>query len=750
MWGFFYGVNSANYLFTFTVYNHIMRKFYFLVFVFCFGFTNAQIINFPDANFKAKLLTADVTNNTAQIDGPGSSITNVKIDSNNNGEIEISEAALIYILNLQNSNISNLAGIGYFTGLRSVDCSNNLLTSLTPGAAGSAWINPQMAWHCEHNQITNVDFTGFVGALFLHCDYNQISSFDFSTMAGYMFLYCSNNPITELIGGDYKKFLGVSCSNTQVTTIDISGSNECEMLIANNNPNLAALMIKDAVDIDPDMGDMWSAFNYSGCPNLQYLCVSDDRLVQAQNKLNSYGYTNCAVNSYCDFNAGSPFYVVQGSNKLDLNNNGCDSDDNPYPHLKLNITNGTINGTIPTYDGSYSISVTSGTHIITPAIDVLGYFTIAPTSLTVTFPGQSSPVTQDFCITPNGNYNDLEISILPTTVARPGFDAHYILICKNKGTTTQDAIVNLAFDDTVADFTSASPAATIGTGNLSWILNQLQPFETRQILVTMNLNTPTETPALNGGDILDYIANVLAAADETPNDNTATLHQTVINSFDPNDKTCLEGNTVGPEMIGQYVHYIIRFENTGTANAENIVVKDMIDTSKFDISTLIPMSGSHPFTTRISETNKAEFIFENINLPFDDANNDGYVAFKIKTKPTLVVGDTFSNNANIYFDYNFPIVTNTATTAIQLLRNPDFAFSDYFTLHPNPVKNMLNIQAKDTIEMQSISIYNLLGQLVRVTTGNVDSIDVSDLKTGNYLIKVYSDKGLSTSKFIKE
>ena len=74
-------------------------------------------------------------------------------------------------------------------------------------------------------------------------------------------------------------------------------------------------------------------------------------------------------------------------------------------------------------------------------------------------------------------------------------------------------------------------------------------------------------------------------------------------------------------MVGKEVHYLIRFENTGTANAENIVVKDMIDTTKFDINSLIPIDGSHPFVTKISNTNKVEFIFENINLPFGDANN---------------------------------------------------------------------------------------------------------------------------------
>ncbi|HOZ75249.1 MAG TPA: T9SS type A sorting domain-containing protein, partial [Flavobacterium sp.] len=224
----------------------------------------------------------------------------------------------------------------------------------------------------------------------------------------------------------------------------------------------------------------------------------------------------------------------------------------------------------------------------------------------------------------------------------------------------------------------------------------------------------------------------------------------VVNSFDPNDKTCLEGASITPEMAGKYVHYLIRFENTGTANAENIVVKDMIDTSKFDVDSLIPLNGSHEFVTRTSG-NKVEFIFENINLPFDDANNDGYVAFKIKTKPTLVLGDTFSNTASIYFDYNFPIVTEPAVTVIAVLAKQDFVFDSYFRIYPNPASGILKIESKQNIEVQSISIYNTLGQVVLVVPNAKATkvVDVSGLQTGNYFIKIHTDKGTSNAKFIK-
>ena len=119
-------------------------------------------------------------------------------------------------------------------------------------------------------------------------------------MAGQLGLDCSNNPLTSINFENYYKLEGLSCKNTLLTSLDISGNNQCESLQCSNNPNLFSLLIKDAVDIDADMGDMWYYFEFNNTPNLRYLCVSESRLGQAQIKLNQYGNTDCALNSYCD------------------------------------------------------------------------------------------------------------------------------------------------------------------------------------------------------------------------------------------------------------------------------------------------------------------------------------------------------------------------------------------------------------------------------------------------------------------
>ncbi len=644
-----------------------MKKLYFLFAVVLFFVSGkAQIINFPDANFKARLMQSGINSFVAQ----GQLGNNILIDSNGDNEIDVAEAEVVYTLNLQDASIFELEGLNFFVNLR-----------------------------------------------YLSIGYNHFSVLDVSSLPFLQNLSAGN------------------CQN--LTYINIKNG-----LLSFFSPLL------------PPDGVTLPGADFPYCPNLQYVCCDDDEFDNGLAYLSFFGYTNVSLSSYCSFTPGGTFYSIEGISKYDFDNDGCTQTDIVLPHINFSIANGTVSGNLfANQTGSYFIPVQAGSHTVTPIIENGSYFTISPTNVTVNFPSEVSPFIQNFCVAPNGVHRDLEVVILPVGSARPGFDVRYRIVIRNKGNQLQSGSIDFSYQDAVLDFVTANPNFVMQTQNsLIFDFEELLPFATKEIVVTFNLNSPVEIPSVNGGDILNFTASILSAqTDETPSDNTFTLNQTVVNSFDPNDKTCLQGNTITPEMVGKDVHYLIRFENTGTANAENVVVKDMIDISKFDINSLIPMDGSHPFVTRISNTNKVEFIFENINLPFDDANNDGYVAFKIKTKPTLVLGDSFSNTASIYFDYNFPIITDPAITTVALLGNSDFAFDNYFSIYPNPANNVLNIETKKTIDVTSISIYNTLGQVILVIPNaqQTKSVDVSSLKTGNYFLKINSDKGSSSVKFVK-
>jgi hypothetical protein len=751
----------------------IMKKLYILLVIALIGFVgNAQIVNIPDANFKTKLLASSPTSDIAF----NSIGFRIKIDTNSNGEIEQSEALAVSSLDIANSNITDLTGIEYFINLFMLIAPNNQLTTFTQNGLP----NLITLW-LQNNNLNSINFSGYSSIRELLLMNNQLSSLSVSNFYNLEQLDCTSNQLIDVDLTGCNRLWQIILSNNQLTSIAIPPFTDNSSTLAmyqgiyldnnlfenltspnytvvkfscSNNPNLRNLNLKESSYEDPAAtGDNFNMiFPFANCSQLEYVCVRDTDVEVTQNMINNYGYNDCHVNSYCSFTPGGVSYIIQGNNRYDSDNSGCDSNDIGYPNFKCSITNGTNTGTfIANNTGSYSIPVGVGTHSIVPIIENPNYFAVSPVAVTVTFPTTASPFTQNFCIAPNGVKNDLEVTIIPIEVARPGFDAFYKIIYKNKGNQLANGSLSFTFNDAIMDLVSASPVVnTTGTNSLSWNYTNLNPFETREINLTFNINSPMETPAVNGGDVLNYSATIIGATDETPTDNVFSLNQTVVNSFDPNDKTCLEGTTITPSMVGNYVHYVIRFENTGTFAAQNVVIKDMIDTTKFDMASLIPQSSSHPFVTRITNTNQVEFIFENINLPFDDATNDGYVAFKIKTKPTLVLGNTFTNTASIYFDYNFPIITNTTTTTVAALGNQDFDFGSVFTLSPVPAKDVLTISTKTAVVVSSVNIYNALGQLVQVNTNPNETIDVSGLQSGSYFIRMTSDKGSASGKFIKE
>lgn len=71
-------------------------------------------------------------------------------------------------------------------------------------------------------------------------------------------------------------------------------------------------------------------------------------------------------------------------------------------------------------------------------------------------------------------------------------------------------------------------------------------------------------------------------------------------------------------------------------------------------------------------------------------------------------------------------------------------------LSPNPSKHAFQLQSRDVLK--SIELYNLLGQKVLEQQSNSTqlSVDISHLHSGNYILKVYSENGQKTLRFIKE
>ncbi|MCB0762922.1 MAG: T9SS type A sorting domain-containing protein, partial [Flavobacteriales bacterium] len=115
------------------------------------------------------------------------------------------------------------------------------------------------------------------------------------------------------------------------------------------------------------------------------------------------------------------------------------------------------------------------------------------------------------------------------------------------------------------------------------------------------------------------------------------------------------------------LEYLVRFQNTGNATAQTVLIRDTI-APELDLGSFALMANSHNVMTTIDPvTREIQFLFENIMLPDSTANepeSHGLVSYVIKPYADTPAETVVENTAYIFFDTNPAIVTNTTWNTI--------------------------------------------------------------------------------------
>lgn len=91
--------------------------------------------------------------------------------------------------------------------------------------------------------------------------------------------------------------------------------------------------------------------------------------------------------------------------------------------------------------------------------------------------------------------------------------------------------------------------------------------------------------------------------------------------------------------------------------------------------------------------------------------------------------------------------TQKTITNITCRIEGDFTLgNELITIYPNPTSGILNIETERNVTIQSIEIYNSIGQLVK-TSPFKNELNVEQIASGNYLIRFIQSDNYSTFKF---
>lgn len=243
--------------------------------------------------------------------------------------------------------------------------------------------------------------------------------------------------------------------------------------------------------------------------------------------------------------------------------------------------------------------------------------------------------------------------------------------------------------------------------------------------------------------------------------NNGSLSQIIGNSYDPNDKVVVrevlyDQQMISPEIIDASIidnlTYTIRFQNTGTAPAQNVYILDTLD-ANLDWTTFSLIEATHNLQIVNLGNGILRFEFPSIWLADSTTNepaSHGHLVYRIQENTNNLVGSTIENTAYIYFDWNAPIITNTTYNVNVMLWGIDESSMNQFKLYPNPSAD--NISITGNVTNFAYKILDMSGRELVSGQGNngFAKIAIESLTKGHYLVQIVSENSNETLSFIKQ
>ena len=487
----------------------------------------------------------------------------------------------------------------------------------------------------------------------------------------------------------------------------------------------------------------------------------------------AWNYTNVGYNA----SDSTCYCTIKGTVFNDYNNNCIQDPGEPG----INAVQIHCTGYEYTYTdvaGFYSMKVPSGPYFISEEIpggyslsscqsNIIPYTAIASAgcNTVINFADTLIPVPPISI----DSVHDISVCTWDYNKPIPGFSYSQITVIHNNGAYTEPSVIASYWADGTIYAPSFVPSGYY-SGAPYWYntsgLPSLAPGGSASFY--MNYFVPASVPL---GTILVFKDTVSRFPpmsnwlnDATPWNNVDYFNPYTVGSYDPNFKEVQPKGYDAPGYItysDSVLQYMVHFQNVGTYEAQNVVVRDTLD-PHLDWTTLSPVYMDHKGTVDMDEQGRVTFTFNDIDLPpasSEPFTSNGMLSYTIKTKRGLPLGTQFKNKASIYFDFNPPIITNTTLNTLswpQMVNNvnkPELLSS--FSLYPNPADGVCyatinsDIVVFAEIRIIDITAKTMVNKTVSLQKGQqIITLDISQLNPGVYFVSLYGLGSPQTKKLV--
>lgn len=772
--------------------------------------TNINLVNntalrWLDCNHN-NLTSIDVSNNP--------NLEYVDCNDNNISNANVSNNPLVETLSFNNNNLSNL-DISSCTALTGINCDNNNLSSLDLSNNLDLRV-----FYASYNNLTSIDLTNNIKLLNFYLDNNNLTSLDVTNNPDLEDFSCSENNLTSLNLMSNDSLISVNCRgnapNLRICLTTLQILNNSIVVVkdptADISENCVPLSIEGQVVIDDNLNCLvdtleqglrgqWIQFRRVTDATIKYAFVEDSLgNYQAYLDTGTYVVTVIPSGTYWKPCPDSQIvtidtnYVVQS---LDWTLQPLVS----CPNLQVDIaapflrmTGGgsayTVSycnvGSIPAQGAYVEVDIDADLNVLSSTLPIASQVgTVYTFNLGTVGIGACGSFNIQVVVDTSAQFAQThctEAHIYPDSICAPTWTGPKV----NGSANCQSTQVNFVVENRGAAMFLPQPytifedniamrvgTVNLGTGQSTTLTQSAAAGKTYRIEVDQAPGFPAlfgnliYSSTIEGCNPLPDGSFNTGFVTQFSNGHSAPFLaidcQQNIASYDPNDKAAQPAGYGAPHYIAQNIDidYKIRFQNTGTDTAFNIVILDTLS-SHLNLTSLQMGASSHAYTWNVTG-NVLKVSFPNIMLVDSNANeplSNGFFRYRIQQKANNPIGTRIENQAAIYFDYNPPIFTNTTFhtvgenfVPVELSVEEVYVDELSVTAFPNPFNHTttIKVEGKSYDELE-LSVFDVSGRVVAnktAKTNNQIEFSKGNLEVGVYIYQLRGDGALlNTGKVI--
>jgi len=664
-----------------------------------------EYITIPDANFEAHLESINVGNGIV-----GDNLANKDL-------IEV-----LTSLNIASKDISDLIGIEFFTSLTFLNITDNNLSQVD--ISKNILLETFLT---DFNQFTTINLTSNVSLKTFEARNNQLSSLDLSTLVDLQTLELEDNQLTALDVNSNTKLAIVDLKDNQIENLDFSNNPELMAFEATNNL-LSSLNLKNTAN------PIISTFDTKNNPNLTCIEVLDvnyfatfSSSIDAQTAF----YINCPSTTAIP-DANFEAYLESISVGNGIVNDGFVITEAIEAITNLNIESKNISDLTGIQDFKNLVELNARNNNLMK-IDVSDNILLENINLE-----NNQLTTIDF--SNNVSLKDINVGDNQLT----SLDVHLLenlenLQCYKNQLTSINLISNTKLLSFVANENQIKQVDIRVNPNLIWI--DVDDNALESLTIKNGNNTKITIFSATGNQNLTCIEVDDVGFSETnwtAKDATATFSTDCA----PANDDC---SFAIPLVLGQETPGDI---NSGTfTNATDCVAGTIIADVWYSIT--VPETGEFSIEGSgfggllkfavYESCASTSSISCGLNISLDNLTPNDVYYLKVWMETT-------SNKGSQNLDTGSFTLTASESSVLSV---DEESLNNNFVVYPNPASSIINISINNK-EIKKVELFSLKGQRIITKKRDLNTINVSNLPQGIYILKVSDNKKDYIKKIIKK